>query len=405
MSAPRRGNRDLIKALNRNLVLNIIRRQGPLSRTQIRDLSQLSMGAVSQITSELLDDGWVHEVGESESTGGRPQILLRLNPQAGYAVGVKLMEDRIVCAITDLEVTEVLYLEQPTHGHTPEAVVSAIVSAVRQAIVDAEISSRQVLGIGVGLAGVVDMQSGLVHYSPFFRWQELPLADLISAQIKLPVYVDNDVNTLTLTEHLFGAGHDVENFAVVTVGRGIGMGMVLHHRLYQGGPGGAGEFGHLTLEVDGPVCDCGKRGCLEALASDPAVIHYIRERSPNQHELPRTLADVIAAADRGDALAAEALAVSGRYIGLGLSMIVNLLCPSLIVLSGEGVIAGEYRLAPIQEALREHVFNGLLDNVSFITRPTDDRAWARGAAGLVVSKSFESPLVKSEGDVAGVGTS
>ena len=139
MSAPRRGDRDLIKALNRNLVLNIVRRHGPLSRTQIRDLSQLSMGAVSQITAELLDEGWVQEVGESEPTGGRRQILLHLKPQAGYAVGVKLMEDRIVCAVTDLEVSEVLYLEQPTHGHSPEAVVSAIVSAVRQAIVDAGI--------------------------------------------------------------------------------------------------------------------------------------------------------------------------------------------------------------------------------------------------------------------------
>ena len=244
------------------------------------------------------------------------------------------------------------------------------------------------------------MQSGVVHYSPFFHWQELPLADLISAQIKLPVYVDNDVNTLTLTEHLFGEGHDVENFAVVTVGRGIGMGMVVHHRLYQGGPGGAGEFGHLTLDLDGPLCDCGKRGCLEALASDPAVIRYIRQRSPNPREQPRTLADVIAAADRGDTLAREALEISGRYIGLGLSMIVNLLCPSVIVLSGEGVIAGEYRLAPIRETLRQHAFNGLLDNVSIVIKPTDDQAWARGAAGLVVAKSFESPLVKSEGSQA-----
>lgn len=403
MSAPRRGDRDLIKALNRNLVLNIVRRQGPLSRTQIRDLSRLSMGAVSQITAELLDEGWVREVGESEPTGGRRQILLRLRPQAGYAVGVKLMEDRIVCAVTDLEVSEVLYLEQPTLGHSPEVVVSAIVSAVRQAIVDAGISSRQVLGIGVGLAGVVNMQSGVVHYSPFFQWRELPLADLIAAQIKLPVYVDNDVNTLTLTEHLFGAGHDIENFAVITVGRGIGMGMVLHHRLYQGGPGGAGEFGHLTLDVDGPPCDCGKRGCLEALASDPAVIRYIQQRRPDGRALPGTLLDVIAAADGGDALAREALEVSGRYIGLGLSMIVNLLCPTLIVLSGEGVIAGEYRLAPIREALRRHAFNGLLDNVSFIIKPTDDRAWARGAAGLVVAKSFESPLVKAEGDRGGLG--
>jgi N-acetylglucosamine repressor len=396
----RRGNRNLIKAMNRNLILNSIRRYGPLSRTQLTETSGLSVGAISQIVGELLDDDWIIEVGEGESTGGRPQILLRLNPTAGYAVGIKLMEDRMVCAVTNLEVSEQLYLEVPLTSRAPQDVTAAISNAVRRAIVEAGITARQVLGVGIGLAGVVNTRSGVVHYSPFFKWHELPIGDAIAAELNLPVLISNDVNTLTITEQLFGDGHDYENFAVVTIGRGIGMGMVLHNQLYEGGPGGAGELGHITLEGDGPLCDCGKRGCLEALAADPAVIRRVRA-GWGASERAITLADVVAAADAGDPIAREALASSGRYIGRGLSTLVNILCPALIIISGEGVVAGEYRLRSALEELRAHSFNGLFEHVRILVKPSDDRTWARGAAGLVVGKFFESPLVKPAEAIAG----
>lgn len=382
----RRGNRELIKAMNRNLILNIIRREGPLSRTKLTELSGLSVGAISQLVAELLDEAWIVESGEGESTGGRPQILLRLNPTAGYAVGLKVMEDRLICAVTDLEITEQLYLQAPLHDRDPEAVITAIGNLVRQTILEAGISARQVLGVGIGLAGVVDARSGVVHYSPFFQWHELPIGHMISENLKLPVHISNDVNTLTVTEQLFGDGHDVDNFAVVTVGRGIGMGMVLHNQLYEGGPGGAGELGHITLEVDGPLCDCGKRGCLEALAADPVILAQAGAQS---------LSEVVAAAQEGKPAAIDALASSGRYIGRGLAAMVNMLCPALIIISGEGVIAGDFRLQPMLDELRAHTFNGLMDHVQIMVKPTDDRTWARGAAGLVVSKFFESPLVKA----------
>lgn len=398
MGQLRRGNRDLIKAINRNLVLNTIRIHGPLSRTQLTELTGLSVGAVSQITNDLLEESWIIETGEGESTGGRPQILLRLNPTAAYAVGLKLMEDRIVCALTNLEIEELSYLERPLPGRSPEAVVSAIANIVHEVIFKAGISSRQVLGVGIGLAGVVNTQTGVVHYSPFFKWHEIPIGEQVAAQLQIPVHLSNDVNTLTVTEKLFGEGYDAENFAVVTIGRGIGVGMLLHSQLYEGGPGGAGELGHLTLEVDGPLCDCGKRGCLEALASDPAVLQQIEAALENgavsSLQSPATLQSITAAADQGDKLAQDVLATSGAYIGQGISAIVNLLCPSLIIISGEGVIAGDHRIKPLLESLRNHSFNGLLENVRIIVKPTDDATWARGAAGLVVSKFFESPLVK-----------
>lgn len=398
MNQPRRANQDLIKALNRNLILNIIRSKGPLSRTQVTHISGLSVGAVSQLVNELYQEGWLLEAGESDYTGGRRQVMLRLNPTAGYVVGLKLMEDRAVCAVTDLETTVLTYVESPlTPDFAPETVSAELADCVTNALARAGIPAVRVFGVGIGLAGVIDCASGVVHYSPFFHWQDVALAELVAARLKLPVYLENDVNTLTITEQLFGPGHSVPNFVVVTVGRGIGMGMVLNHQLVQGVRGGVGELGHITVDENGPRCACGKHGCLEALAADPAVIGDVESALTRgtRTRIPAspTLFDIVRAADEGDALARDALARSGHYLGIGLATVVNLLCPSLLIVSGEGVVAGDHRLEPMFASLRRHAFNGLLDSVQILVKPTNDETWARGAAGLVVGKLFESPLL------------
>jgi N-acetylglucosamine repressor len=398
MGKPRRANRDLVKAMNRNLILNMIRQYGPLSRTQLTEISRLSAGAVSQISNELCDENWVVSAGESASTGGRRPEMLRLNPTAGCVVGLKLMEDRLVCALTDLEGQVLTYTEAAmVYDHSVQTVSQKLAEIVRQTIQSAAMPWEKVLGVGIGLAGIIEHEYGLVHHSPYFHWRDVPLADLVAAQIDLPVYLENDVNTLTLAEQLFGIGRDIENFVLVTVGRGIGMGMILNHQLYQGLRGGVGELGHITVIPDGPACDCGKRGCLEAIAADPAVLRYVQNALQEGRSSTLTseanFPEVIVAAEEGDSLAKEALAHSGAYLGLGISMIVNMLHPALIVISGEGVKAGEARLAPAFAALREHTFSGLLEGVEIITQEADDQTWARGAASLVLGKVFETPIL------------
>ncbi|NDJ75954.1 MAG: ROK family transcriptional regulator [Chloroflexi bacterium] len=400
MNKPRRGNRNLMRAMNRNLLLNIIRSQGPLSRTQLTELSGLSVGAVSQIVTDLIETQWVTEAGESDSTGGRRQVLLRLNPTAGYVVGLKLMENRAVCAVTDLEATVLSYLERSLpNRETPTAVAETLSQTVIHAVYEADIAREKVRGLGVGLAGVINSTAGIVHYSPFFHWQNVPLADILAQELSLPVYLENDVNTLTITEQLFGPGHGVANFAVLTIGRGIGLGVVINHQLYRGHKGGVGELGHITLLPDGPLCDCGKRGCLEALAADPAILRELRHAldngTPSCLTSDTMLDGLTQAAEQGDELAQDLLKTSGHYLGLGLATMVNLFCPSLIIISGEGVTAGPHRLDPMLDALRAHAFNGLLEDVDILIKHADDQAWARGAAGLVVGKLFESPLLQS----------
>ncbi|MCC6617307.1 MAG: ROK family transcriptional regulator [Anaerolineae bacterium] len=385
-----RGNRELIKAMNRNLLLNIIRREGQLSRTHLIEVSGLSAGAVSQIINELLDDRWLLEIGEGEYTGGRRQMLLRLNPDAGYAVGLKLMERRVVCAVTNFEGNILYYAESPVDGdYQPGVMAADIARIVTTTLTAARVPGDRVLGVGIGLAGVIHPQQGIVHYSPFLGWRDVALAALVQAHLRLPVYVENDVNTLTLSEQLFGAGRHQSNFVVVTIGRGIGMGMIINGQLYQGSRGGAGELGHILLNL--PLArDHGlEAGTLEGLAADPAVL-----RSVDGHVESASLAHVVDAARSGQADARRALALSGEYLGVGLATVINILCPPLIIVSGEGVVAGDFRLRAMYEAMRRYTFNGLLDGVEVIVKPADDQTWARGAANLAIGKVFASPLVE-----------
>lgn len=376
--------------MNRNLLLNIIRREGQISRTQLTAISGLSVGAVSGIINELIRNHWVLEVGEGDYTGGRRRTPLRLNPKAGYAVGLKLMEDRVVSAVTDFETTLLDYREHHfTFDDNPNHLSDILATVIEASMARSGIPLDRFFGVGIGLAGVIYAQSGVVHYSPFFGWRDVPLAALVGQRIHRPVYVENDVNTLTLAEQLFGAGRHHENFVVATVGRGIGMGMVINGQLYGGGKGGAGELGHIVMQrsenADGAVRS------LEDLAADPAISRLMNRMAESEHPSDVTLNEVAALAQAGDAHAQAVLHQSGEWLGIGLANVINILCPDLLIVSGEGVSAGEYRLAPMLAALRRYSFNGLVDNVEVIVRPTDDQAWAQGAASLVMSKVFASP--------------
>ena len=388
------GNRAPIKSMNRSLLLNSIRREGQISRTQLTEISGLSVGAVSGIVNELIHNRWVLEMGEGDYTGGRRRTLLQLNPKAGYVVGLKLMEDRVVSAVTNFETTMLDYREHHfTFNDNPDHLSDILATVIEASMTRSGITPDKFFGVGIGLAGVIYPQLGIVHYSPFFGWRDVPLAALVGQRIRRPVYVENDVNTLTLAEQLFGAGRHHNNFVVVTVGRGIGMGMVINGQLYSGGKGGAGELGHIIVQRTDAEDGAGDRAVrsLEDLAADPAISRLMFMGSAGQDPASVNLDEVVAQAQAGDGPAQAALRQSGEWLGIGLANVINILCPELVIISGEGVSAGEYRLAPMLAAMRRYSFNGLLDDVEVIVHPTDDQAWAQGAASLVMSKVFASP--------------
>ena len=392
MSTYIRGNRDLIKQMNQNLLLNILRREGQLSRKQLTEMSGLSVGSVSGIVSELLAEKWIIELGEGDFTGGRRQTMIKLNPRAGYAMGIKLMEDRAVIAITDFESTILEYYDRTISPKaTKQEIVDQLSTAIQSVLNESHIELDKLFGIGIGLAGVVNSKEGLIHYSPFFGWRDFPLAQAVAQRINYLVYVENDVNTLTLAEQLFGVGNHVEDFVVITIGRGVGLGIVIKNQLYHGSSGGAGEFGHMVVWNNNDA-DKADYVTIEEIAADPAIIAKMRSLQADGFTI-NNLRDVVTHALDGNETAIHLLAQSGTQIGAGVANVINLLNPKLIIISGEGTIAGDFRHKPLVDAIHRYTFNGLLDGVQIVVEPTDDRAWARGAASLVISKVFESPIV------------
>lgn len=406
----RSGNRQLIREINKSLVLSIVRKHAPISRTDISQVTNLSLATVSGITGELINQGLIYELEGGTSTGGRPPILLALNQQAGYVIGIKVTETQVVAALTDLG-AEIVERRATPLGNDPDRRPESVVAVLAETIegLRAMHPERRIFGVGVGMAGVIDRRNGVCRFSPFFRWRDVPLGPMLEKRLGLPVVLENDANTLTMAEKWFGAGVGVSDFLVITLGRGVGMGMVLNGQLYRGGGGGAGEFGHIVMVPDGPQCDCGKRGCLEALVSDPAIVRRMRAAlgldpsdasasflSGSRHALTDalTLEEATTLARQGDATAQSIFAAAGRTLGMAIADLVNIFNPPLIVVGGEGARAFDLMTAPLQETLQANCFNGFFNDLRLVVEPWGDDAWARGAAGLMLEEMFRPTLYR-----------
>ena len=384
------GNRNLIRAINRSSVLNTIKTLGPVSRTEIAKHSGLSAATITAISAELLESGLIFEKEAGDSSGGRKPILLALNPGGGFVIGAKLTEDHISIALTDLEATVLASQTIPLAEISQQAILDALGQVVNDILAANKVDRRRFYGVGVGLAGIVDPGRGLLRQSPIFGLDQVPVADLLCSSVEAPVYIDNDVNTLTLTELWFGRGQGIDNFLTVTIGRGVGLGIVLGGKLYTGARGGAGEFGHTVIDPVGPLCACTKRGCLETYVSDPALLRRAQEAGLEVS----TIEMLVGKAEAGNPLARAILAEAGELLGRAIANLVNLLVPQLIILSGEGVRAGEWMFGPMRRSLQEQVIPPLRKDVDLQIDVWDEYAWARGAAGLVLRHLFESPVDK-----------
>lgn len=412
----RRGDRRLMAEMNRNLVFNVLR-TGAVSRADVVRTTGLSPATVSAIVSELIESGLVNEIGQGKSRGGRPPLVLRINDERNYAVGLKIMSRGVFVVVTDIR-AEVLYSEMveldwaPVIGdstlsargeHDPASVLDRICFAIEDAADRAGVGMDKVVGIGIGLSGLIEPETGTCRYTPLFGWTDVPVASPIAKRLDRPVLVENDCNALTVAEQWFGRGHGVDDFVVVTVGQGVGAGIVIDGSLYRGADGAAGEIGHLPVAGATLPCRCGRSGCLEAVSSDKAVFSYIAEAIARGQRSSLsgaarsavTIEAVRDAAERGDTVARAALERAGRMLGLGIATLVNLLNPRLVILSGEGTRAGPLRWEAAIASMREHCFAGIDRNVDFFVDPVDEVAWARGAACVVLGELFSLPIHRS----------
>jgi predicted NBD/HSP70 family sugar kinase len=369
-------------------ILRLIHDSGPLSRAELSRALSLSSSIVSEVTRDLLSLGILKETVTSSKPLGRPAVLLDIVPDYGYVIGATLTGSPPGLVLVDLAGKPAAAVYEVDIASTdPRNVVSSLVNQVKELVEKACIPDKRLLAIGIGVSGIVDRNTGVCKRSTVLGWDEVPLRDMLQENLQLPVFVDNDANTLAMAENLFGELVGYSDAAVVTVGRGIGAGFLHHHDLYTGRFGGAGEIGHCTVDRDGPVCRCGKKGCLEAVASVPAMMAQAQE---NLRPAPRSFAELVSQALQGDAAALAILERAGDAIGLAVSYIVNLLNPQAVLVTSCDVDLSFLEPA-ILESLERNAFRYLLEHTRVKVKCLHRQSWALGAASIAVNELLQNP--------------
>lgn len=350
---------------------------GPISRLEVGRLTGLSQAKVTKTVSPLIRDGYVSQGEHAErASPGRPVHPLSIVPRSMLAIGIKVNTDEIVTVAESIGNEVLASTRHHLKQHDPATVMRAIVKTVEQMVAQLGADIERLVGVGVSVSGDIDATTGMVRDSPLLGWAHVPLGERLSAQLGLPVTVENDVRALAKSEHWFGVGADADSFAVVTIGAGIGCGIYVNNDVVVGAHGVAGEIGHLPLASSDAVCVCGRRGCVEAVASS----HAIRDAVRREHDDPEmTLADVIRLAHNGDRSAVDAFDRAGTAIGAALAATVNLLGPEVVVIAGEGVMDYDLYERRMREEFLAHAF-GAAASCRLVVRRHTFVDWARGAA-------------------------
>lgn len=370
--------------VNRSAILAHLGAQGPASRADLARALGVSPALVTQLTKDLLGDGLLVELEHSPSQGGRPARMLGLAASAGRAIGVKVVADHIAFVEVGIDGAVTRSASEPFDA-TAATSLNDLVALLEQFIAGG--GGSRLLGVGVGVPGSVDRQSsGLVDSWPL-GWSQVPLGETLRRELGLPVIVENNVNALAMAERLYGVGRRHENFLVVTIGAGIGAGIVIDGVVLRGAAGGAGEIGHIPVVEDGPLCTCGNHGCLESLIGEAALVRTARERG-----IIGAGADIQAlqlAADQGVAGAAELFGEAGHLLGRSLAGVVHTIDPELIIVLGEGTAAWSHWSYGFEPALRSTLIASRR-GIGVAVETWQDESWAQGAAALVLATPFDS---------------
>lgn len=370
--------------VNRSAVLAHLGAQGTVSRADLARALGVSPALMTQLVKDLIADGLVIELDHEPSQGGRPARRLGLAREGGSAIGVKVAADHVAFVEVGLD-GSVLRTASERFDSGSVTFLTELTELLLRFIAGA--GATRLLGVGVGVPGTADEQaSGLVDAWPL-GWAQVPLGEHLRRELGLPVLIENNVNALAMAERLYGVGRRYKHFLVVTIGSGIGAGLVVDGVVMRGASGGAGEFGHLPVVDDGPLCTCGNFGCLESLIGEAALVRVARARGViGEAAGVQALQD---AAERGDEEAAEILSEAGHRLGRALAGAVHLLDPQAIVVLGEGTSAWRHWSHGFELALRSALLPGRR-GLPILVEGWQDESWAQGAAALVLATPFDS---------------
>jgi len=390
------ARRGTSREINRQIALNLIRTNQPISRAELARVMGVRRGAISLLVNELIEAGLVFEGAKGESKRGRKPMDLHIETRRRCALAVDISASRVLILVTDLLGHPLMDVAAFATPHQPQTLVREIVTNVRK-ILASHPEVGACAGIGVVVSGVV--QDGRLEYSPTLGWRDVDLMKPLKATTKLPVVVENSVKACILAQvwTLRGDAPVDGPVAFVNVSDGVGVGIAVDGKLLRGVNSMAGEFGHVPLNMYGPRCSCGQKGCWEAYVSKRATIARYLGADPSwpaSGELgPLTVDEIIARARGGESLALETLRETGYYLGRGFATLVKAIDPRRVYVSGE--ITGAWDLIEpfVREALREQALTLHAGETEILTVPLDEHPRLRGAAALVSSPAFAAPDV------------
>src|SRR2546421_5557338 len=391
MESHRSTVRDL-RRRNRSTLLAKLFFDGPLSRQELSQATGLSVATVSNVTGELVEDRLVVEAGLVDSDGGRPRVLLRVDPAYGNVVGIDVGETGVKVELFDLAMTRKATVEHPVRSPRPEAsaVVAQVAAGLREVIIQAGVEESSVVGVGVGLPGTVEQAPRVLVHAQVIGWDAVPVEELLrAAGVRLPLYFDNGAKTQGQGEMWFGAGRGARHAVIALVGSGVGAAVVTNGATYRGANSSAGEWGHTTLVYGGRACRCGSRGCLEAYVGAEGILDRYRQatggRAVAGADEVAGIDAPIAAADRSKR-AARLLDETAGYLGAGIANLINLFNPERVVLGGwTGLALGTRLLPQIRAAAKAHALAYPYGQATIELAQLGPDAVAFGAATLPVA--------------------
>lgn len=381
----RHGSFQWMKSMNKSIILNKIRKDGPISRAQIARETNLTPPTVSSNVKELLEQKIVEERDIGESQGGRKPTMLVINDQAFCIIGVDAGPENIQCIVSDLAgkilKRSEIKLELPVDNNQ---FIDALKKGISMCLDRIPKSENEVIGIGIAMHGVVDVEKGMSLYAPNLGLSDIPIKEELEKAFGLEVKVENDARAMALGEFWFGNHGDVKSMLAVNIGRGVGAGLIIDGKLYHGSSDIAGEIGHMTIDLHGEICECGNRGCLQTFVTGPAIARKVKAQAN-----PLTAETIYELAVGGNEDYASILAESGRAMGIGLTNLIHIINPEKIVLGGGVSKAEKFLLPAIRETIEKSALTASASRTRVEVTKLGDDATLIGAITLLLVDVFE----------------
>ncbi|WP_346208076.1 ROK family transcriptional regulator [Caldifermentibacillus hisashii] len=348
------GNQQLVKQINKTLVLETILHEAPISRADISQKVGLNKGTVSSLVNELLEDQLIYESGPGQSSGGRRPVILLFNEKAGFSIGIDLGVNYILGVLTDLKGNIMVEVNKKLTIRSYEVVIEILKSVISDLINAAPQSHYGIVGIGIGVPGLVN-NHGEILVAPNLGWKNINLREEIENSFDIPVFIENEANAGAYGEKLYGAGKENDNILYISAGIGIGVGIVLNGELFYGMNGFSGEAGHMIVHVNGKDCTCGSSGCWELYASEKALLEEAKKlKLTGVTEETLSIELLLELANKGNEDIINLFHSIGMYLGVGINNIINIFNPEQVIIGNRLSMAKEWLEKSIEKFIKNH---------------------------------------------------